>query len=285
MSWRKIFGLCWRTKDAWVLSLMIQACCLQNVRCGLQALSIIAKPASQSMGYYPASKAVDGVMSTFSHGADAGDPHPWWRVDLVTEHCLGEITVTTRQYCCGEYRFTGAVARAGLGPNYTENQPCGSPATRTQSTNGATHVFLCDAPRMARYVTLDIDKTNPDVTDAVLMLAEVTVKEYTAGECPSLDGPTTTVAPTTKQTSAEFPKTRNSGLQMLYKGGLIGNSVPLSTKKAKSLLRCAGYCSKDAHCFSFDFAPVSGQCRLHNLNSTDIEMSPNEDFSVYVRNI
>ncbi|XP_038077159.1 uncharacterized protein LOC119744995 isoform X2 [Patiria miniata] len=253
MSWRKIFGLCWRTKDAWVLSLMIQACCLQNVRCGLQALSIIAKPASQSMGYYPASKAVDGVMSTFSHG--------------------------------GEYRFTGAVARAGLGPNYTENQPCGSPATRTQSTNGATHVFLCDAPRMARYVTLDIDKTNPDVTDAVLMLAEVTVKEYTAGECPSLDGPTTTVAPTTKQTSAEFPKTRNSGLQMLYKGGLIGNSVPLSTKKAKSLLRCAGYCSKDAHCFSFDFAPVSGQCRLHNLNSTDIEMSPNEDFSVYVRNI
>ena len=73
--------------------------------------------------------------------------------------------------------------RAGASPSYAENQPCGSPATRAQSHNGATVEFLCDPPRLARYVTLDIDSSSPDVTNAVLQIGEVTVKEYTTGEC------------------------------------------------------------------------------------------------------
>ena len=43
-------------------------------------------------------------------------------------------------------------------------------------------VFLCDPPRMARYVTLDINSSHPDSTDAVLQLAEVEV-DHTTGAC------------------------------------------------------------------------------------------------------
>ncbi|XP_038065725.1 fucolectin-6-like [Patiria miniata] len=89
-------------KDVRFVIFLTQVCCLQRVSCDLQALSVIGKPASQSMGYYPAGNAVDNDINTFSHGADGGDPHPWWRVDLLNEHCLGEITVTTRQGCCGK---------------------------------------------------------------------------------------------------------------------------------------------------------------------------------------
>ena len=82
----------------------------------------------------------------------------------------------------------GAVARAGLSSNFAENQPCGSPATRAQSTRGAAVEFLCDPPRMARYVTLDIDASRTEAEHPSLMLAEVTVDEYTCGECADIKG-------------------------------------------------------------------------------------------------
>ena len=54
-----------------------------------------------------------------------------------------------------------------------------------QSVPGTDTEFLCDPPRVARYVSLDINTTHPLVSDAIFMLAEVTVKEYTSGECPA----------------------------------------------------------------------------------------------------
>ncbi|XP_022110100.1 fucolectin-6-like [Acanthaster planci] len=269
----------WQTKDFFVLFLAFQACCVQNARCALQALSIIGKPATQSGGYYAAGNAVDGSISTFSHGNE-GDTHPWWRVDLGAEHCLGEITVRTRLGCCGEYRFAAAVARAGLGSNYNDNQPCGSPAARAQCTDGATIVFPCETPRMARYVTLDIDPSHHDVTKALLQLAEVTVKEYTNGECGAVDDTTTTALSAVRPTGKPC-EVRTAAFQMLRDRSWIANSHLLSKKVVRSLMRCAGYCARDAHCNCFDFAPGNGQCRLHNLNSTYIEMMPNEEFAVY----
>ncbi|XP_071791691.1 fucolectin-5-like, partial [Asterias amurensis] len=130
------------------------------------ALSLSGKSVSQSTDYgtkYLAGNAIDGNPRTTSHtaGSDGSvDAHPWWRVDLGEEHCLGKIIVTLRTDCCGS-RFTGAVARAGLGSEYYENQQCGSPATASQSSAGASITFLCDPPVSARYVTLDIDHSTP----------------------------------------------------------------------------------------------------------------------------
>ena len=69
--------------------------------------------------------------------------------------------------------------------SYLENSPCDLPATREQSNTGATNQFMCDPPRLAEYVSLDIDTSRPEVTydQAFLQLAEVTVEEYTIGEC------------------------------------------------------------------------------------------------------
>ena len=83
----------------------------------------------------------------------------------------------------GQYRFTAAVARAGLSSNYAENQPCGSPATRAQSYDGAVNEFLCDTPRLSRYVSLDIDPSSSGVTNALLQIGEVTLEEHASGQC------------------------------------------------------------------------------------------------------
>ena len=82
------------------------------------------------------------------------------------------------------------MVRAGLSPNYTENQPCGLPATAEQSGPGAVNKFLCETPRTARYVSLDIDPSRPGVTDPTLKIAEVEVEEYPAGFCATKDGET-----------------------------------------------------------------------------------------------
>ena len=83
----------------------------------------------------------------------------------------------------GQNRFLGAVARAGVHPTPTENQQCGLPATEAQSVQGTVTAFLCDPPRTAKFVSFDIDTSRPEVTNAILMLAEVKVKVYTSGEC------------------------------------------------------------------------------------------------------
>ncbi|XP_038071166.1 uncharacterized protein LOC119740040 [Patiria miniata] len=154
------------------------------------ALSLIGKPATQSTPYqnglaFPPEKALDGNTNTFAHTAIPPDPHPWWQVDLITTHCLGTITVQIRKLCCGQKRFLGAVVRAGMSSNYVENQPCGLPATASQSANGAVTQFPCGPARLARYLSVDIDPSRPGVTFAVLQLAEVTVEEHSYAECPA----------------------------------------------------------------------------------------------------
>ena len=79
------------------------------------------------------------------------------------------------------------------------------------------------------------------------------------------------------------PNFRSAYFSMLYKGSFIGNPNPLSTERATSLLRCAGYCTRSPQCVSFDFASGQRQCHLYDLTSTDIEPSPDSDFSVYTK--
>ena len=92
----------------------------------------------------------------------------------------------------------------------------------------------------------------------------------------------TSTLPQTTESGGRISKTRSTDFEVLERAALIGNAHPLSTRVAKSLLRCAGYCAKDSRCFSFVFAPGDGQCQLHSLNATDIKMAHSEDSSVYV---
>ncbi|XP_038069841.1 uncharacterized protein LOC119739078 [Patiria miniata] len=263
---KEVNRLHWRlgsVGDMCLLFLATQLCCFQYVHCGFRAISLSGKPTSQSSttsSLYPSFKAIDGTASSFSHTA-GGDPHPWWKIDLQNERCLGQITVQIRSGCCGQNRFFGTVVRAGLSTNYTENRPCGSPATAAQSSPGTVTEFPCDTPRRARYVSLDIDPSRPGVTTPILQIAELTVEEHTTRPC--------------------YPHIKSTKFERLHKKGLIDNPNPLSTKTARSLTTCADFCTKETDCFSFDFGKSLKQCRLYNLNSTDIVMTPNDEFAVY----
>ncbi|XP_033646191.1 mucin-2-like [Asterias rubens] len=165
------------------LFLVFEVYSLQHVDAELTALSMIGKSASQRKTYvydnWKAAKGVDGKTSSYFSTA-AADPFPWWRVDMDTEHQLGNITVTLRtDSCCGE-GFIGAVARAGLSPNVTDNQQCGLPATVEQSKTGAVITFNCDPAVTAKYVSLDIDPSQPLVVHTLLEVAEVTVENATS---------------------------------------------------------------------------------------------------------
>ena len=75
--------------------------------------------------------------------------------------------------------------RAGRSSNFSENDACGSPATGAQAETGATIEFRCERPRMASFVTVDIDLSNPAVVHdrAMIMIAEVTVEVYAPEVC------------------------------------------------------------------------------------------------------
>ena len=75
-----------------------------------------------------------------------------------------------------------------MSPDFIQNQQCGLPATESQSTDGAVVEFLCEPPVIARYISLDIDPSTPDVTVAILQIAEVNVQEYTSQECAGIAG-------------------------------------------------------------------------------------------------
>ena len=75
--------------------------------------------------------------------------------------------------------------RAGQSFNFTKNDACGSPTARAQAKTGATIEFRCERPRMARFVTVDIDLSNPGVnpSKAIIMIAEVTVEVHAPEVC------------------------------------------------------------------------------------------------------
>ncbi|XP_022096525.1 uncharacterized protein LOC110982445 [Acanthaster planci] len=155
--------------------------------CGVE-FSIIGKPTEQSSTYRTrtSARAVDGDVDTQRNGncAHTGGPDataeydPWWRVDLEGEHCITQVNILNRGYCCSE-RTTHAVVRAGPSTNITLNPTCGSPVTAEQAApRGGLIEIHCDPPLRARYVSVDI----PVVT--ILNFCEVTVKEIPFDKCP-----------------------------------------------------------------------------------------------------
>ncbi|XP_022102903.1 uncharacterized protein LOC110985832 [Acanthaster planci] len=243
--------------------LVVLMSCYQCCWCrpALVALSVIGKPTSQSTRETSGS-AVDGSLSTFQHSDPSRDPHPWWKLDLEDAHCIGNIIVSNRIGCCDGDRFIGAVVRAGLSSNYADNRPCGLPATTAQAVPGSVNNFLCDSPRFARYITVDINCSRPGVTNPILQMAEVEVEEYPTAEC-------------------EFAHT-SAYFRGLYEHSLILSPAPISRETTVILTQCSLYCINHAQCLSFAFSPRSSQCHMYNLNSSSIMPTANGDFIIYV---
>ncbi|XP_038069419.1 tenascin-like [Patiria miniata] len=147
------------------------------------AVYLAGRPSAQTSNYKEYTPAYKGVDDTpGSCAITKASVHPWWRVNMMEEYCVGTITVVNRADCCAE-RLIGATVRAGLSPSVTENTVCGSPVTAEQATPGAWLRFTCDPPVRARYLSVDIDLRGSGRLQ-FLAVCEVKVEESQAMECP-----------------------------------------------------------------------------------------------------
>ncbi|XP_038066684.1 receptor-type tyrosine-protein phosphatase mu-like [Patiria miniata] len=89
----------------------------------------------------------------------------WWKVDLQAAYCLTRITVVNINVNGG--RLTGAVVRAGLNSDLSQNRRIGA-VTSSQATNGATIPFTSNQAISARYVSVELSRE-------CLQLAEVRI--------------------------------------------------------------------------------------------------------------
>ncbi|XP_038066610.1 receptor-type tyrosine-protein phosphatase F-like [Patiria miniata] len=112
--------------------------------------------------------AVDGDIDTISHTLCNGDQ--WWRVDLGTTYRLQRITIVNRNDRHGS-RLQGAIVRAGLDADHSQNARVGSPVTYGQAyPGGQTLNFVPDPVVSARYVSVDLYNN-------CLQLAELRLEE------------------------------------------------------------------------------------------------------------
>ncbi|XP_071801359.1 fucolectin-1-like [Asterias amurensis] len=144
----------------------------------LTALDLSGMQASQSSdyGWYSsaADLAIDGNSNTYISGGSCShtgnDVHPWWKVDLGANHCLGSITLVNRKDCCSE-RLIGAVVRAGMESDIFNNAACGLPVTSDQASIPGGHIRLvCDPPVIAHYISVDDDVPNLPKNETYLTL-------------------------------------------------------------------------------------------------------------------
>ena len=67
----------------------------------------------------------------------------------------------------------------------------------------------------------------------------------------------------------------------IFQGASLESSKSLSTRVARSLTQCAVYCTRNTRCLSFEFAPGTGQCRLHSLIPSGADVIPNAEISLF----
>ncbi|XP_022111709.1 uncharacterized protein LOC110990943, partial [Acanthaster planci] len=118
-------------------------------------IDLTGKPVSQSSTYlnWSANRAVDGDLGTASHTECPSVQ--WWKVDLQAMYCLTKITIVNRRDCCGE-RLEGAIVRAGVNSDQSQNTQIGDPVTSTQATDGAVIDFIANLNVSARYISVEV---------------------------------------------------------------------------------------------------------------------------------
>ncbi|XP_071801454.1 uncharacterized protein [Asterias amurensis] len=240
----------------------------------LTALDLQGMQASQISDWrnYSADLAIDGNSNTNVSGGGScshTDSHPWWKVDLGANHCIGRVTLVHRGDCCFK-RMNGATVRAGTQSNIFNNAACGLPVTSDQSLNTVGHIpIVCDPPVIARYVSVDDDV--PASNSNALTLCEVMVEEYPMADCPQ--------STTAMNIDPSFSITCMSTLMFVDKQ--ITNARPLSVDNKKSPMQCFMYCKINNECWSFDYVMTSGQCRLYDVKAGDLKADDQPGCLVY----
>ncbi|XP_071801417.1 uncharacterized protein [Asterias amurensis] len=252
-----------------LFGILVWFCPLSSCRClnHLTVLNLKGMQATQVSNYqhfavsFTADRAIDGDLRTsasdFSCAHTQENRHPWWKVDLGTNHCLGRITLVNRGDCCNK-RLSGAIVRAGIGSDIFNNAACGVPVTSDQASIPGGHIPIsCNPPVLARYVSVDIE------TPTLLAMCEVIVEEYPMEYC--------------------FQAAASTGMvsSLLFEGKCIANPRPLSDVLMKSPMHCFMRCKMISGCLSFDYVMTSGQCKLYDVKAGDLKTDDQPGCLVY----
>ncbi|XP_071801365.1 pentraxin fusion protein-like [Asterias amurensis] len=184
--------------------------------------------------------------------------HPWWKVYLGANHCLGRITLVNRGDCCNN-RLIGAVVRAGIESDIFNNAACGLPVTSDQASIPGGHIpFLCDPPVIAQYVSVD-DKDHKmnEHENNLITLCEVMVEEYPLEYCPQ----------STTATIADPSVSITCMSTLMFVDKEVSDARPLSVLHMKSPMQCFMRCKITNECWSFDYDMTFGQCRLYDVKA------------------
>ncbi|XP_071801618.1 uncharacterized protein [Asterias amurensis] len=234
----------------------------------LTALDLRGMQASQISDYRNvafAARAIDGNTNTNffieSCSTTGFNSHPWWKVDLGANHCLGRITLVNRGDCCNN-RLIGAVVRAGIESDIFNNAACGLPVTSVQASILGAHIqFLCDPPVIAQYVSVDDKDHMNGYENHLITLCEVMVEEYPLEYCPQ----STTAMIADPLVSITCMST------LIFVDKEVSDARPLSVLHMKSPMQCFMRCKINNECWSFDYVMTSGQCRLYEVKAGDLK--------------
>ncbi|XP_071792957.1 uncharacterized protein [Asterias amurensis] len=269
-----------------LFGILVSFCPLSCQCLNLTQLDHSSMQASQVSDYdgNSAGRAIDGRYSdtrlASGQCAHTGvDSHPWWKVDLGTDHCLGRITLVNRGDSSTD-RLTGAVVRAGIESDIFSNAACGVPVTSDQASIRGGHTqIVCDPPVIARYVSVDDDEHvyHQDNHNNVLILCEVIVEEYPMEACSQM----TTIGMSTASIKVD-PSLSITGMStLMFVGKHITTSRPLSVVHIKSPMQCFMRCKINNGCWSFDYVMTSGQCRLYDVKAGDLTAEDQPGCLVY----
>ncbi|XP_071801647.1 pentraxin fusion protein-like [Asterias amurensis] len=258
-----------------LFGVLMWLCPLSSCRCpkltflNLRGMNASQVSTYQHLGVYlTADLAIDGdsratvKFSTCSHTRN--NVHPWWKVDLGTNHCIGRVTLVNRDSMYYE-RYNGTIVRAGLESDLFKNAACGLPVTWDQASIPGAHIpILCEPPVIARYVSVDDDELGVEPKDS-LTLCELMVEEYPMKYCLQS---TTAMA-------------LDPAFASVLEGKCVANPSPLSVNHIKSPVQCFLRCKMSIECWYFDYVMTSGQCRLYDVKAGDLKTDDQPGCLVY----
>ncbi len=228
---------------------------------------------STEWGGYPASNAVDGESSTFTHTATS-DFAPWWEVDLAVDARIESISVLNRAECCGERLYNLVITAADADGAIVWASDVLNPvaADATPTSPGAGFTVALDTPVIARTVRVTKTAVGGTYSSEWLSLAEVVVTGAPAA--PYTDAITTQLAAAPAYLRVPFTldtaPTRVT-LTVAYDDGFAAwvNGAPVASANDGGTVATAAHDGDAAEAFLLDpraFPPGAGVLALAALN-------------------
>jgi RHS repeat-associated protein len=206
------------------------------------ALNKPAQQSSQLNSSYPASKGVDGSISSFTH--TNGDANAWWQVDIGNIYYIETLKLWNRQDCCSErltdfYIFISNDAFVSTNILTTQNQI----GVKTFHITGTAPLYsTINVMDTGRYIRIQLAGTNSLSIGEIIVQGYNTVSYSTSTPIPTK---TITLTPTLTFTPSLTPT-------------YMQTNVPTEQPNVPGLIYQTGYQQSDKYNHQFTFTVPAG---------------------------